>query len=103
MLLGLTPLNWFSLGVGPELGADTAEQCQGGWSSPLMCKTFSAGYLAGEVRLDFLPGAGPGEEPTRRSFDIAIDGVAGASLVPVHAGVNSMGWGIYLLFGYLQY
>lgn len=108
VLLGLTPLNWLSLGVGPELGAASVDQCTGGTGfygggGPQTCEAFSAGYFAGELRVDFLPGAGPGEERTRRSFDIAIEGVAGASLATVPAGANSMGWGFYLLLGYLQY
>jgi len=67
--------------------------------------SYSAGYGAAELRIDFLPGVGPsyGVARVRRSFDIGIEALAGAALVGVPAGAQAQSVGLYLMLGYLQY
>jgi hypothetical protein len=109
LLLSFTPVDWFSVGVGPSFGANFASECTSTFSlfgpaPPSTCGNYSAGYGAAELRIDFLPGVGLREfARTRRSFDIGIEALAGAALVGVPAGAQAQSVGLYLMLGYLQY
>ena len=108
LLVSFTPVDWFSVGVGPAFGANSGDVCTGTSENSFYCQnssSYSAGYGAAELRIDFLPGVGPsyGVARVRRSFDIGIEALAGAALVGVPTGARAQSVGLYLVLGYLQY
>jgi hypothetical protein len=104
VLVGFTPLDWLSLGVGPAVGYQSGTECPL-LCAPPVCPSYAGTYVASVERIDFLPGVGapPGVPRIRRSFDIGLVGMVGAATAGAPQGKSPVGVGLYLVLGYLQF
>ena len=99
VVLGLTPLDWLSLSIGPAAGDESGTESFCGTQS------YSGAYFGGIARIDYFPGVGPptGIPRSRGSFDLGLVALVAAPGSGPPQGDSLFGWGLYLELGYLQF